>query len=149
MIRLATELDIPRLAILAQEYAHEGKDYDSFPFDLGVTLSSLAMAFTLESHCIFVAIHDNQIVGAMWGCVNQVPWSTAIMATDNILYVTPERRGYADGVRLLRHYEHWAKAKGASVASISVASGITMQATGKLYERVGYSYIGSHYRKEI
>ena len=149
MIRPMCELDIPKLASLGIDYAKEANNHDVFKYDIDTAMLNLAISIIDPDSCIFVAVKENEVIGFLWGLVSPLPWSTGKLAVDNILYVVPCCRGEIHGVRLIRAYEQWAKTKNASQVSISIASSITEDRTCNLYERLGYSYIGSQFRKDI
>ena len=150
MIRAAHELDVPRLAVLAELYTSEVHHHDSMTFDLEFAMSNIATAMMHEDSCILVCVDKSgEVIGFFWGFVTPLPWSRELIGIDNVLYVMPSVRGKAHGVRLIKAYEQWVKRRGAKQVSLSIASGITEEATGKLYQRMGYEKIGFQYRKEI
>lgn len=149
MIRQANELDILKLAQLAEAYSKEVNHHDNLEFDMEYAMMSVVTSFMHPEHCFFVAVVNGEIIGFLWGLVTPLPWSPALIAIDNVLYVKPESRGTAHGARLIRKYEQWAKSRGAKQISISIASGITDEATCNLYKILGYNLIGSQYRKEV
>jgi GNAT superfamily N-acetyltransferase len=149
MIRQANELDILALAKLAKDYAEEANHHDSLEFDMQYAMMSVATSFMHPDHCFLVAVQEGKLVGFLWGLVTPLPWSPALIAIDNVLYIKPELRGKAHGVRLIRKYEQWAEGRGAKQVSISIASGITEDATCNLYRKLGYHLVGSQFRKEI
>jgi len=149
MIRKMCELDIPQIALMGLAYSKETDTHDSFDYDLDTVMLQLSLAVVDPNAQILVAIKDNTVIGFIWGVITHLPWSTEVIALDNILYIVPCCRGEIHGIRLIRAYESWAESKNATQVSISIASGITEDRTCNIYKRLGYSYIGSQYRKDI
>lgn len=148
MIRRAIELDIFRLGVLADKYAKEDESHLSLPYDREHMMMNFASALQDTSHNILVSVQGNEIVGFIWGTVTCLPWTPAKLGLDNIFYVLPEYRG-RHGVLLIRAYEEWCIQEGAGQISISVASGINVERTCKLFKRMGFKPTGYQYRKEV
>lgn len=148
-VRQATLLDLLTFAPLAQRYADEAGGHSNFPVDIEHTLQNAAITVQQEDGCLLLAYSDNEPVGLLWGWSHPLPWSKAKLAYDTILYVVPEKRKSAVGVRLMKAWEEWAKEQGAVEVQISIASGIHEEETCRFYERMGYSYIGQQFRKEL
>lgn len=149
MVREATELDLLKLMELGRDYALEANYHDSLPYDEEFAVNSAINSLLHPNYNIFVAVHEGEVVGFLWGSVSPMPWSPALIAIDNILYIKPEHRGRILGVRLIKAYEEWAIGMGAKQVSISIASGLNEDKTCKLYERLGYHSVGRQYRKEV
>lgn len=149
MIREANELDIPRLAIMARAYSVEAKKHGSFPYDEQFAITNVAISMLSDKNCIKLSVVDGKVVGFIWGVLAELPWSRTPIVFDNILYVEPEHRGSAIGLKLIKSYEKWAKESGAKVVSLSIASGITEQRTLALFNKLGYELIGYQCRKEL
>ncbi|QBJ01044.1 hypothetical protein [Aeromonas phage MJG] len=148
IVRQATMLDILTLAQLAADYSEEAKKHSNFPFDAEYAMNSMARSLMTDG-AAFICFRDNEPVGFLWGFLSTLPWSRAKIAFDVILYVKPECRGGRSALKLFSAYEEWAKKNGAVEIQISVASGIHEEATGRLYERLGYNHLGTQYRKEL
>jgi hypothetical protein len=149
MVRYANELDILRLAVLAELYSKEAGNHDSFPFDVGLSIRNVSMAMTSPNNYIGVLIDGCEIIGFLWAVATQMPWSHSTVVFDNILYLLPEKRGGYKAASLIRHYESWCKSVGAVTCSMSTASGIGTDRTCALFERLGYSKVGVQFRKEL
>ena len=62
-------------------------------------------------------------------------------------YVFKEHRG--QGVRLLKHYEEWAKAKGISRVAMGFLHSIHPEKMADLYKRLGYRILETIYVKDL
>lgn len=148
-IRQATLLDLLALSELGQLYADEAEKHELFPFDLELTLTNAALTIQNENGCFLVAFIGSEPVGFLWGYCHPLPWSKSKLAADNILYVVPEYRKTRVAFSLMREWEGWAKSRGAAQVQISIASGIDEESTVSFYKKMGYSYTGQQFRKEV
>ena len=148
MIRQAQDLDIFRLAELAEVYASEDESHLCLPYCRKHMMMNSANSMLDPSHNILVSIEGGRIVGFIWGVVTSLPWTPAKLGIDNIFYVLPEFRG-KHGVLLIRAYEKWCISLGAEQIAISVSSSINVERTCKLFSRLGFEQQGYQYRKEV
>lgn len=148
-IREATALDLLLLAELGEDYESEVQNHTPYPIDIEKAMQSAFASIISPDSVIYLAFDGNKPVGFFWGSMANFVWSGQKIATDHLLYVSPNYRGGNHGYRLLKAYEKWATEKGAKAINISVASGITTERTGRFYEAMGYSPIAKQYRKEI
>ncbi|CAM0031027.1 acetyltransferase [Vibrio phage D530] len=149
IIRQATLLDLLPLAPLGQRYADEAHGHSHYPFDLEHCLKNAAVTIVDDDGCFLVAYDGEVPVGFIWGAARALPWSKARLAFDTILYVVPEKRKSSVGLKLMLAWEQWAKEKNAVQVQISIASGIHEEQSISFFKKLGYSYIGQQYRKEI
>lgn len=148
-VRTATLLDLLLLAPLAERYAEEAQKHENFPIDMEHLVGQAAAATLSEDSCILICFKGKEPIGLLWGHCSSLPWSKSKLAYDTILYVTPETRKKSKaGYLLMKAWNEWAAESGASEVQISIASGIHEEETIRFYKRMGYSLIGSQYRKE-
>lgn len=102
----------------------------------GVLLAALAEAGT-------------QPIGMVTAVAGDYAFSTERRAMCDLLYVVPDRRGALAAVRLVGHFEKWAYLAGAKTAIMGISTGIHPERTGQLFERLGYSVMGTSYRKAL
>lgn len=145
-VRQATLADLLALGEFAKSYREESEMFSRFPVDFDRLMKNLAGTVVSPTGYLGVLIVDGKIAGALWGCLIELPWSSAKMAQDAILFVSKEHRG--NGKLLLSDWEHWAKQAGASTVCISTASGLETERACKLYERMGYKLTGHTFFKE-
>lgn len=149
MIREACLLDLPRIGQLGKEYIDEVGFDTRFPLDLDYANLLFAMYINRRDSLVLVAVHKKRVVGFFMGAVATFPWSQAPIGMDNLLYIQPEYRGLAHGVRLIKRYEAWAREVGCKEAQLSTASGIEVERTCDLFERLGYTQTGIQFMKEL
>lgn len=64
-------------------------------------------------------------------------------------YVEPEYRGTSVALRLMKMYEQHAKDEGCYYASMVCLESLNPEATGKIYEKLGYNRLENHYRRVL
>lgn len=139
MIRQATPDDIPALVTLGARMHAESRfavlAYN--PEKAGRTL-----AHVLETGFLWVATDDDRIVGGMAAmCVPH--WcSDDAVAMDLALFVEPESRGGMAAARLVTRYKEWADKQGAVMIDMGVNTGVHVEQTTSLLERLGFKRCG-------
>lgn len=97
-----------------------------------------------------VALDGDKIVGYMVGFITNYSFNeNAYYAADEMVYVIPEYRGKLVGKRILKAFQEWAESKGCLEAVIGTISEIATERTKKLYSKLGFTEVGSLFRKRI
>lgn len=96
-----------------------------------------------------LADHDGQIVGFMLGYVSEQFFGDDLVACDLAVFVLPEFRGKRISLRLIAAFEAWAKARGAIQVMLGQSTGVDIERTRSLYERLGYRTVGCNVKKEL
>lgn len=86
----------------------------------------------------FVAVLNGEIVGMVGGILFEYFFGQDKMCSDLVVYVVPEWRGSSIFVRLIKAFEAWAWGNGACEIVLGVSTGVGMDATVCVYERLGY-----------
>ena len=147
-IRPATVLDVLLMHELGQRYSDEALHHEHFPVEHEHCSRAAVDTIISDDGDILLAFNGNELIGYMWCYIGSLPWSTKPLAFDALLYVEPQHR-HGVGVRLIKAYVEWAEQKGAIAANISIASGINNDRTVKLYEKLGFEFVGQQHRKAI
>ena len=121
---------------------------------LGYPVSSQAMdrrlgrVLNLETHCVFVAEKNGEVVGWSHG-VEQEMLELDCRCEIWGLVVAEAARGRGVGRRLIEAIEKWARDRG--LADMSVRSNVVRPESHPFYERIGYTrYKTQHaYRKPL
>ncbi|AIT13702.1 acetyltransferase [Salmonella phage BP12B] len=149
MIRQACFLDIPEIINLGNRYVEEEVKvvkHHSATWDADQSAHHLCASLTSKDLFLWVAVEDGVIIGFLWAAVHiMAPWSPALVASDLLFYIIPEKRGSLAGVRLLKAYKSWAKERGCIEARLSIASGINEERVGRMYNRLGFTPFGTVY----
>lgn len=145
-VRAATHLDLASIIALGKRMHAEAPALKHAPFDEGKV--QFALSHALTSGCILVHETAEEIDGYFIGIVVERWFSRAKMACDLALYVRPDRRGGLIAWRLLDGYLFWCKTHGlpARDVQVSISTGAAVDATGRLFERLGFEPIGGNYQ---
>lgn len=146
-VRQAILADLIPLGEIAKSYREEADRFGKFPVDYDKLMRNLATTIMAPEGYLGVLVVDGKIAGALWGCLTTMPWSSAKVAQDAILFVSKDYRG--NGKLLIADWERWANQQGAVAVCISTASGMETKRVCKLYERMGYELTGHTFFKEI
>lgn len=95
-----------------------------------------------------VSIRQNEITGFFIGGISEHYFSKGLISSDILLYVNPEHRGGLTGARLIKSYVKWAKCSGVPNDSIRLdqTAGIAPKIVDRLYKKLGFYPIGTHYK---
>lgn len=129
---------------------HTESRYRDRPYDEARALAVLRIFLANPSTFARGALDaDGRIVGVMLAELSQpLWWSSERVANMVVLYVRPEARGGA-GLRLLRSFKDWARGSRADRAVLGITSGIGIERTNRLFERLGFSQTGTAWEQEI
>ncbi|WP_414488456.1 N-acetyltransferase family protein [Stenotrophomonas maltophilia] len=141
MIRSATQSDIGSLLVLA-EAMHAESGYARFPFAPG-KLAKLFLALIDGGGCLFVAEEDGEAIGVAAGYCEDFWFADAKVAGEFGIYIRPENRGSRAGVELLRAYVGWCKEAGADLIQAGITTGVTLERTVRVYEKIGFVQTGT------
>ena len=147
MVRLATTDDIPSLLDLFDRFhAYAGAD-KGLPYDRESMADYVTIMLHVTTSAIFVIEEGGKIVGSICGLLH--PWYGDMrvrMVMENWFWVDPgsnRARELEDAITC------WAKENGASrLIMVSIASE-REEAVKRYYRMRGYSYLESHFIKEI
>lgn len=149
MIRPASFLDIPSIINLGNRYVEEEVKttaHHSAVWDAEMSAHHLCEAYMRDDLFLWVAVLDGEVVGFLWAAAHlMAPWNPAMVASDYLFYITPERRGTSLGYRLVKQYVEWAESMACCEVRLSIASGINEERVGRMYERLGFESFGTVY----
>lgn len=144
--RYATCFDLLSVGTMGKAYKEETSNHGLFPYDMDYAFKQGMEATIDPNQEIIILSKDGKDIGFIWVVVSRFVWSSAIVATDQLLFVLPEHRGSRAGIKLINAYKEWALSKGAVAANLSVASGIHQERTAALYEKLGFESLGYTHR---
>ena len=149
-IRACTEGMIPEVVAFLRKMHAESAAHRDMSLNTG-KLGQQLLAALQYSHLVFlrVAIRGDEIIGVFFGLLETPFFSNDIIARDLLWFVRKDKRGSVFGIRLLREFERWAKENGASKIMLGQSTGVRIDETRKLYERLGYEVVGVNTVKEI
>ncbi len=139
MIRKAQVADLPELLALGKTLQAKSP-YPDVPLDIQTCGQTLGQCISSAFGFAVVAVHGGKITGFMMGAAVPLWFSRKRSASDIITYA----ESVGDGYRMIKRFVNWAWSV-PQVVEITLAqsSGIDIERTGKLYERVGLMRVGS------
>lgn len=140
MIRVATLDDVPALVALGAAMHAESPRFSRLRFS-GERLAATLRA-AVQGHFSRVVEIDGQIVGGLVALLTPHWFSDDLMACDLALFMDPRFRGTMAPARLLREYGAWAVAHGSKLTLFGVMTGVGVDQTVALCERVGWRRAG-------
>lgn len=142
-IRRATADDLPTLLAMASAMHAESPRYRDIEFAEDKLRELIQQLHDYPVSCILlVAESAGGIVGMLWGYLVEYFFSRELMATDQLLYVSPEHRRGRTARRLVKAFEQWGAERGARNIQLGVSSGINNDGCAHFYERMGYHVTG-------
>lgn len=90
-----------------------------------------------DSHCVYVAEVDGEVIGMAGALVWQSYISSGLMATELFWWVEPRARGGMAAMRLYRALKAWAQDKGAAALIMVSVATIDDSPADAIYERLG------------
>lgn len=99
------------------------------------------------STTFFVAAHDagGHLHGLMIGSIEEYFFCRERIASSVFLLVHPAQRGGLAAIKMVIAFRAWAQARGAAEVYIGVASGVSMQRTGRFLSKLGLQLSGGNY----
>jgi GNAT superfamily N-acetyltransferase len=105
--------------------------------------ATLAGLIASPDNCLLlVADEGGKLVGGIAAAIEEHWFSNDKMAYDLALFVHPDKRGGMTAARLLNAYAHWAKEKGARITQFGISTGVNLETTGALAEKLGFERSG-------
>lgn len=144
-IRSMTEEDVLDVLILAKEFSREAPS--THKWDKNKTLLFLESALQMPNMEVFVCEKDGEIVGGLVACMSEMYMSYKKIATEFAWFVSKDARGTSTAIRLVKHFEEWAKQNGADYVTMSDIQGINN--LSELYTKMGYKSSETTYLKEV
>lgn len=140
-IRNATQADMPELLKLGKAM-HEESRWSALPF-AEEKVRDLLVGLTVVPHgFLMVAEQGGQIIGVYAGWCGEHFFTHQKVASDFAVFVTPGKRGGLAAMQLIGAFIYWAKGQGAAIIQTGVSTGVLVEETTSLYERMGFETIG-------
>lgn len=83
----------------------------------------------------------------MIGTVSKAFFSESLVASDVLLYVSPDNRGRGEAEKALSEFVSWAESKGASQVVIGQTTGVNGEEFDRLAKKLNFSFAGKVYRR--
>ncbi len=146
MIRKADINDLHQIVRMA-EIMHAESAYKNIEFIPSMTEAFLKIVIEDENYVTVVDDHEGILRGAILGGISPYFFNPALRVCDISFYVRPEHRGSSCAPKMLRFYEEYAKQRGCKESYLGVSTGD--ETAGAFYMKMGYTHIGTCYKKEL
>jgi GNAT superfamily N-acetyltransferase len=147
MVRDATFDDIAAMVALGQ-IMHAESRYSFMAYDGEKVASTLK---TLMQTGGFVRVHerDGEIDGGMVGYMAEAWFSRARVAAELALFMRPDKRGGVAAWYLLSEFSAWAENQGAQEITLAITTGVKVEETGRMYQRLGFEQVGGVFKRRM
>jgi GNAT superfamily N-acetyltransferase len=142
MIRKAELKDLAALVQIGQRFHAESEHYSRLSYSGLKVFFMLKSLLTNDDAMLIVIEKDGLIIGGMAAMVFAEWYSNERLATDICIFILPEHRGTSSAIELIEHYKSWAKERNAKYSLLSISTGINVERTQGLYEKLGAKRIG-------
>ena len=143
-IRQLAEADIPQITRLGR-LMHDESQYSYLHFSPDKVIAKCNDALVNPQIQCWVTVKDETVTGMMAGQVFEYEFGQSLIASDILVFVSPEHRGGTAFLRLVKEYIEWSKSLGAELIFLNQTTGVNQEATGKLYQRIGFDPVGGMY----
>lgn len=147
MIRVATTDDIPRILELGN-LLHQTSSFSRHPFD-EAKVDALMRNIMAGAGVVYVAEIDGVVIGGIAGGITEFWFCNEKIGFDFSFFIHPDYRGGMSAPRLIVAFKEWARLNGAVEIHMGVTTGIHTEATGRLYEKMGFELAGPLYKMEV
>lgn len=143
MIRFAERKDLDQCV----ELMRESFKYAEFKFDFLVDYARALFLqhISTDGLACIVLEHKDEVKGLLLVNCKKHPFGNVKVAGETLWYIAPSARGKS-AITMLKKYEEWAKYQNCDI--ISMAS-LHKNDVSKLYERLGYAPIETHFIKAL
>lgn len=138
---------VPDIYELGKEM-HEESEFRDIDWDMYKVIAWLHNNVESPKRFVMCAYDGDKLAGVFIGGVSKFYFGNDLLASDLLWYVGKEYRGSRTGLRLLKMFQSWASDLGANKVQVGISSGLSMDRTGALLERIGFSHIGGLYRTD-
>ncbi|KKN32011.1 hypothetical protein LCGC14_0818130 [marine sediment metagenome] len=119
------------------------------PIDRDHAQKHLDMAIAMPDVFLVVLAENNGLpIGLMTAAAGPYCFSSRLRTASDLLFVLPENRGGYAAKRLIRRFKEWSNKIGADSATLSVATGISPDRTGRFFELMGFRSMGTIYQMD-
>lgn len=146
MVRDATLDDIPAMVALGA-IMHAESRYSFMAYDgekVAATLRAL-----IGTGFVRVHVKDGEIDGGMVGYMGEPWFSMERVASELALFVVSGKRGGMAAWYLLSEFSAWAENQGAKEITLAITTGVKVEETGRMYQRLGFEQVGGVFKRRV
>lgn len=143
-VREVERRDVDQMLVMWQDMMAESPHYRIKTFNEQKARALLSRMYASLSPSVFGLVVEDEsgaLVGMLGAIFNEHLLFDGVYTIDLAVYMKPEHRGKGTAaVRMIRMYEEWARKRGVpdNEITLGVSTGIEMERTVCLYERLGY-----------
>lgn len=135
---------------MAREMHEESVSHRSIPMNEAKLVQQLESAQTLPARVYFkLCVRGDEVLGVFFGVISTLYFSDELVAKDLAWFVTKTRRGTFAAGALVADFEAWGRENGVSKFMLGQSTGVQIDVTKALYERLGYRVVGFNTVKEV
>ena len=150
IVRKATETDLPKYLILAQEFHAASPVHASIKCDVPGYSQFYLSSLHNEGVGIWLAEIDNEVVGICGAVAYPLYFNpSAIVVQELWWWLTPAARGSGAGKAMFKEIERWAKEKQATALFMIALEDIRAKKMENLYIRAGFRPMERTFVKEV
>jgi GNAT superfamily N-acetyltransferase len=145
-IRMLCRFNVRALAQGAKEFYASSQFLRKFDLDRFCTFWKNMIE--KEMGIIFVAMEDEEIIGAIGAMIHEDPYSDEKIVHEFFWFVRPDHRGTA-GIRLYKQLEKWAREKGANIIRMVHLMDSMPEKLSRFYGAMGFAAVETVYSKDL
>lgn len=142
-VRLAVESDTRRLVKMGRAMQQESPRFSRLGYSPSKAWNLITHLIANKDAIVLVSEVDGDIVGMLLGYVSEQFFSSALTASELVVYVKPESRGGSSAARMIRAFEEWAIGRGVKEIQLGVSTEVDAPRTVGFYGRLGYVSSGN------
>jgi GNAT superfamily N-acetyltransferase len=138
MIRPAIHSDVPVMVDLGRALCAESPRWCRLQFNGEKLAALLVNLIDSRDGFAWVAVASGAVVGALIAILDEHWASNDLVAQELSLFVRQDARGAIYAARLITVLDAWAEQRGAKWLQAGASTGVAIDRTAQLYERLGF-----------
>ena len=147
MIRHATENDIENILKLGKELHNESPVFNVYKWNDEKAKRFVSDLVADEYQCGILAYDGDELVGMILGCIESFYFSNETSLDEHFVYIKEHKRGTKLVFKLIKEWVNWGKQYNVSDIWLKSTTGINSDKTNKLFNRLGFTQIGTMFRR--
>lgn len=108
----------------------------------------LDMAVSMPGFFLMAIAEDEISIGMITAVAGPHCFSPVLRSASDLLFVLPEYRGGRAAIKLVQRFKDWADGIGTASDTMSVATGISPERTGRFFKFMGFRPMEMIYRRD-
>lgn len=144
-VREATFDDVPNIVDKAMAFNRSTEYRAHIVFDPDLVHDTVVRLIQSAQGLMLLAERDGVATGMLAAAISVHPLSGETIATEIVWWMDAAARGGRAALQLLRQYEKWARAQGATVLQMVAPN----TRTGGFYTRLGFAEVETLYQRRL